>query len=190
MTLVFIFGPPAVGKMAVGLELERLTGLRLFHNHMAVDPVLQLFPFGSPPFQRLVGEFRRRVFEEVASSELPGLIFTYAWALEDPGERETVDRLTAVFSARGARVCYVELEADQSARLQRNDTPLRLQEKPSKRDLARSRARLLAADAKHQLNTNGAFFYPGDHLKIDNTTLDPDAVAERVVQHFKLSRAR
>jgi hypothetical protein len=37
MTLVIIFGPPAVGKMAVGMELEHLTGFRLFH--MTVDPV-------------------------------------------------------------------------------------------------------------------------------------------------------
>jgi hypothetical protein len=34
MTLVVIFEPPAVGKMTVGMEIERRTGLRLFHNHM------------------------------------------------------------------------------------------------------------------------------------------------------------
>ncbi|MBK6922879.1 MAG: hypothetical protein IPH07_36165 [Deltaproteobacteria bacterium] len=190
MALVLIFGPPAVGKMAVGLELERLTGLRLFHNHMAVDPVLQLFPFGSAPFQRLVGEFRHRVFEEVASSDLPGLIFTYVWALDDPKERDAIDRLTGIFGARGSPIHYVELEAEQSVRLHRNETPLRLQEKKSKRDLARSRARLLAGDAKHQLNTAGNFFYPDDHLKIDNTLLEPPAVAELIVRHFKVSRLR
>ena len=30
MKLIVIFGPPAVGKMTVGLELQRRTGLRLF----------------------------------------------------------------------------------------------------------------------------------------------------------------
>src|SRR6188508_1133674 len=59
MTLVIIFGPPAVGKMTVGLALERLTGFRLFHNHMTVDPVIRLFPFESPAYRRLVQEFRR-----------------------------------------------------------------------------------------------------------------------------------
>jgi hypothetical protein len=77
MTLVIIFGPPAVGKMTVGLALERLTGFRLFHNHMTVDPVIRLFPFESPAYRRLVQEFRRRIFEEFASSEEPGLIFTF-----------------------------------------------------------------------------------------------------------------
>jgi hypothetical protein len=50
MTLVIIFGPPAVGKMTVGLELQRLTGFGLFHNHMTVDPVIRLFPFDSAPY--------------------------------------------------------------------------------------------------------------------------------------------
>lgn len=57
--LVFIIGPAAVGKMTVGAELARRTGLRLFHNHQTIDLVLQFFPFGSPPYKRLVREFRR-----------------------------------------------------------------------------------------------------------------------------------
>lgn len=58
MKLVIIFGPLAVGKMTVGYELERLTGLRLFHNHMTIDLILHFFAFGQPPFRRLVSEFR------------------------------------------------------------------------------------------------------------------------------------
>jgi len=30
--LVIIFGPQAVGKMTVGQELEKITGLKLFHS--------------------------------------------------------------------------------------------------------------------------------------------------------------
>lgn len=186
MTLVVIFGPPAVGKMAVGFELERLTGLRLFHNHMTVDPVLQLFPFGSPAFARLVSEFRCRIFEEVVASDLPGLIFTYVWALDDPRDKEAIDRLVRIFTDRGAVVCFVELQASQPERLLRNETPLRLAEKKAKRDLDSSRAHLLEADAKYQLNTQGPFFYPERHLKIDNTRLEPLAVAQRIVSHFQL----
>ena len=76
-TLVFLLGPPAVGKMTVRHELAQRTGFRLFHNHQTIDLVLRFFDFGTPPFHRLVGEFRRRIFEEVAASDLAGLIFTY-----------------------------------------------------------------------------------------------------------------
>src|SRR5687768_16427169 len=74
MKFVVIFGPPAVGKMTVGHELAKITGLKLFHNHMPIDLVLNFFDFREAPFFRLVSEFRRRVLEEVAASELPRLI--------------------------------------------------------------------------------------------------------------------
>lgn len=43
MKLIIIFGPHAVGKMTVGQELAKLTELKLFHNHMTIDIVSDLF---------------------------------------------------------------------------------------------------------------------------------------------------
>lgn len=37
MKLVFLFGPQAVGKMTIGHELEKITQLKLLHNHMTID---------------------------------------------------------------------------------------------------------------------------------------------------------
>lgn len=37
--LIMITGPQAVGKMTVGQELEKITNLKLFHNHMTIDLV-------------------------------------------------------------------------------------------------------------------------------------------------------
>lgn len=185
-TLVFIVGPPAVGKMTVGYELAARTGLRLFHNHQTIELVLQFFPFGSPPFRRLVQEFRRRIFEEAAASDLPGLIFTYVWAFDQPSDDASVADLAAIFTARGARVVYIELEATQAERLRRNKTELRLAQKPSKRDLAASRQRLLENDATYQLNSAGRFDGRTDYLRIDNTSLPPSQVAEQIVLHFSL----
>ncbi len=76
MYFIIIFGPPAVGKMTVGLELEKLTGIKLFHNHTTIEPILKYFEFGSPAFNRLVKNFRRQIFNEVANSDLTGLAFT------------------------------------------------------------------------------------------------------------------
>ena len=185
--LVVLVGPPAVGKMTVGHELAMRTGLRLFHNHHTIDLVLRFFAFGTPPFQRLVGEFRRRMFEEVAASELPGLIFTYVWAFDHAADADAVESYVAPFRARGGRVVFVELEATQEERLRRNETPFRLAEKPFKRDLVASRERLLADDAAYQLNSHGAFDARDDYLRLNTTTLSAAAVAERVIAHFGLS---
>ena len=43
MKFVLNAGPPAVGKMAVGLELSALTGFKLFHNHASIDAALSVF---------------------------------------------------------------------------------------------------------------------------------------------------
>jgi shikimate kinase len=187
-TLVFIIGPPAVGKMTVGHELAQRTGLKLFHNHHTIDLVLNFFPFGTPPFGRLVGEFRRRIFEEVAASDLPGLIFTYVWAFDQQSDTAYVEELAAIFHARGARVVYVELEATQEERLRRNETEFRLAQKPSKRNLAESRERLLRQDLRYRLNSGGAFDSRSDYLRVDNTEVEASAVAEQVIHHFRLAR--
>lgn len=187
--LVFIIGPPAVGKMTVGYELARRTGLRLFHNHQTIELVLQFFPFGTAPFVRLLREFRRRIMEEVAASDLPGLIFTYVWAFDRPSDHTSVGELAAIFTSRGGRVVYVELEATQEERLRRNETEFRLAEKPSKRDVAASRQRLLEHDAVYRMNSAGEFDGRADYLRIDNTALSPEDVAERIIAHFSLGRA-
>lgn len=184
--LIFIVGPPAVGKMTVGHELAQRTGLRLFHNHQTIDLVLRFFEFGTPPFSRLVHEFRRRIFEEVAESNLPGLIFTFVWAFDDPRDAAIVEQYAKIFRERNRRVVFVELEASQEERLRRNATEFRLAEKPSKRDLELSKRRLLDDDARYQLNSQGAFDGREDYFRIDTTELTAAEVAERVVAHFDL----
>lgn len=187
-TLVFIVGPPAVGKMTVGRELERITGLPLFHNHMTLELVLPFFEFGSEPFTRLVGGFRRSLFEEVAASDRPGLIFTYVWAFDQPGDRRFVEEVVEIFAAEGGRTVFVELQADLQTRLWRNTTELRLAHKPSKRDVAASEARLRTTEEAHRMSSDGAFPFPDHHLRIDNTRLEPAEVAERIAERFGLPR--
>jgi hypothetical protein len=183
--LVVICGPPAVGKMTVGLELSAQTGIPLFHNHLSIEPVLPVFEFGTPAFNRLVENFRDQMFREVAASDLPGLIFTMMWAFDYPSDLELIERVMEVFESRGGRTVFVELEADIDTRISRNSTELRLAAKPSKRDVEASLLRLLAADDEYQLNSDGDFPFT-EHLKIDNTHLEPRVVADQVVAHFDL----
>jgi hypothetical protein len=186
--LVFVVGPGAVGKMTVGAELAARTGLKLFHNHQTIELLLQLFPWGSPQFSRLLGEFRRRIFEEAAGSDLPGLIFTYVWAFDQPGDDAEVERYASIFRSHGGAVFYVELQATQAVRLERNESAFRLAEKPSKRDIAESRRRLLSMDADYQLDSGERFAGRADYMRVDNTTLSPNDVAEMVIARFGLTR--
>jgi hypothetical protein len=186
-TLVVLLGPPAVGKMATGRALEELTGYPLFHNHMTIELVLPFFEFGSEPFSRLVGEFRKQLFAEVLRSGLPGLIFTWVWAFNEPSDRAFIDELRDRFSKSGWRVVFVELWADLETRLARNRTELRLLEKASKRDLDASEARVLDAEDRYRMSSDGHFPFE-DHLLIDNTRLEREQTARRIVEHFSLER--
>lgn len=184
-SLVWICGPPAVGKMTVGRELSEITGLPLFHNHLSIEAVLPVFEYGSPPFNRIVGQLRDSMFAEAAKSDLPGLIYTMAWAFDHPSDLRFVEKQKAVFEAHGGRAVFVELVADLETRLARNASEPRVSSKPSKRDLEASRKRVLEADQAYQLNSTGGFPFP-DYLRIDNTHLAPRAAAEQIAAFFEL----
>jgi hypothetical protein len=183
---VIIFGPPAVGKMTVGYELSKITGLRLFHNHMTIELVLNFFDFGQPQFHWLVGEFRRRIFEEVAASDLPGLIFTYVWAIDHPADKAFIDEVCNIFREQGGEIYFVELEADLAERLRRNETEFRLAQKHSKRQVEESRRRLIEADGKYKLNSEAGFFPGENYVKINNTHLSATETARMIAEKFGL----
>ena len=188
-TLVFLTGPPAVGKMTVGEELSRLTGIPLFHNHLSIEAVLPVFDFGTPAFNRIVTSLREQVVTEAAESDLPGVIFTYVWAFNHPGDLEYVNKFRDIFESRGGRVVYPELWADVETRLRRNESPERLSAKASKRDVEASRARLLESDEKYRLSSDGDFPL-APHLLVDNSDLSPAEAAERIARHFDLPLSR
>jgi len=192
MHLVVIFGPPAVGKMTVGHELTKLTGYKLFHNHMTVEPVLDIFAFGSPPYGRLVNAFRRMLMEEAVDSGLPGLVFTFVWGLELDSDHELVSSYVDLVESRGGRVSFVELYADQAERITRNTTEFRLDRKRSKRDVEFSHGNLLQLDQEFVMNTGGVptigekVWAGRDYLRVDNTDLSAADVAARIGEAFDL----
>lgn len=79
MTFVLLYGPPAVGKLTVAKELAKLTGFKVFHNHLSIDLVETVFPRGTPSFGRVGKAIRELVFEEAARENV-SLIFTYVYA--------------------------------------------------------------------------------------------------------------
>ena len=179
MKLVLIIGSGAVGKMTVGQELMKITDLRLFHNHMMIEPVIDIFgTFHAPAIIRL----REVVFEEFLKSDKAGMIFTVMWAFDMPSDREYVMNIASKFD----EVYCVELIADQSVRLMRNKTENRLQNKASKRDVSASDKRILNEDANHRLVSEPGEIPFENYLRIDNTSLSADEVAKMIKEKFAL----
>lgn len=188
--MVIIFGPAAVGKMTVGQRLSDITNYPLFHNHITIELLLKYFPFNSEAFSRLNKLFREEIIAELAKSNYGGMIFTFMWDLRDHSDKEYLQDLIAKFTNDLSSVAFVELQADQSVRIERNRSENRLVEKPSKRNLEWSDNNLKAVDQDHVLNTSAQHPFPfsARHLKIENSTREPQEVAEEIASFFGLPR--
>ncbi|MBQ1256430.1 MAG: AAA family ATPase [Clostridia bacterium] len=186
MKFMLITGPQAVGKMTVGEEVAKKTGLKLFHNHMTIELVSKFFSYGTDAGKRLVHSFRQQIFDEVIKSDLPGLIFTFVWAFNMQEDWDYVDALVKKFENAGAETYVVELQADVEERLRRNKTEHRLMEKPTKRNVEWSESELLRSMDKYRLNSLEKEIPYRNYLKIDNTHLSAEETAEKIVKHFGL----
>ena len=185
MKFILIFGPPAVGKMTVGHEIEKITGYKLLHDHMTSDLISSLFEIDSSIYFRLNNIFRYEIFKEAAKSNLKGLIFTHPWAIDEKYDTEFINNSVNIFEKENIDVFYVELEATVDERLKRNKSDFRLKIKPSKRDTAYSEARLLEHDKKFRLNTHKNEFTRKNYLKINSTNMTAEETAQLIKETFK-----
>ena len=181
MKLLILIGDSAVGKMTVGQELTKITPFRLFHNHMMIEPVLEIFgAFDGGVIQRL----REVIFEEFAKSDHYGMIFTFMWAFDMESDWAYIERVREIFGLPEEDVYYVELIAPQEVRLARNATDNRLKHKASKRDIDASNARLIRDDANYRcVSLPGEIPYP-NYLRLENAEISAQEAARIIKEHF------
>ena len=182
MKLVFIIGSGAVGKMTVGQELMKLTGLRLFHNHMAIEQVIEIF--GRYDGKTVV-DVRDAIFKNFAASDLEGMIFTFMWAFDQQADWDYVQHVKNIFSPYGTQFYCAELIAPKEVRLKRNATENRCRNKASKADTAFSAA-MIEQEEKYRLVSREGEVPFENYLRIDNTNLSAHDAALRIKEAFGL----
>jgi predicted kinase len=174
--LIFLFGLPGVGKLTVARELAKLTGFKLFHNHLVVDLVGSVFEFGSQPFVELREKIWLAVFSEAAAASLSGLIFTFAF---DRTVRSTfIEHTREVIESSEGEIFFVELKCSTEVLEQRIEHPSR-----------KSFGKLSDVADFRQLKEAGAFVDPGipqERLVVDTTSLSASDAANLIVSKFGL----
>ena len=181
MKLLIIIGDSAVGKMTVGQELCKITPFRLFHNHMAIEPVLEIFgSFHGPAIHRI----RDVIFEEFAKTDQYGMIFTYMWAFDMPSDWGYIQHVKDIFGLPEEDIYYVELIAPQSVRLERNRTENRLQYKASKRDIVASDNRLLRDDSNYRCVSDPGEIPFSNYLRLENGDIPAEEAARIIKETF------
>ncbi|PCD01763.1 shikimate kinase [Sphingomonas spermidinifaciens] len=170
MTLLLLHGPPASGKLTIGRIVAERTGFALFHNHLVVDAVTALFPFGSEPFVRLREATWLALLGEAAAA---GRDTIFTFAPEPTVTQAFIPTLAEAWHKAGRRTLVVALTidvAEQERRLVEAD----------RRAFGKLTDVELLRGLRSEMAACGAVMPPAD-LTIDTGNVPPDKAASRIV---------
>lgn len=176
MKLIFIYGPPAVGKLTVAKALESLTGIPLADNHSLLNPVAKVFGWDHPERERLGRSFRLEFFQAAARAN-KSMITTFG------GGGETFDDfikdVCKVVKAEGGEVVFVRLLAPKEVLFERvrHDSRERHAKMRTIEELEEKISRTPDICAKALV---------GEHLEMDTSEHLPDHMAKMIKEYYQL----
>lgn len=174
MDLLFLHGGIASGKLTIARELGSRLGFAVFHNHLVVDALTPVFPFGSPPFVELRERFWLDVLGEAART---GISTIFTFAPEPTVPAGFPDRVKSAVETLGGRVHLVELAVSAEEQERRIALPSRT-EFGKLTDVSILR-RLRGEDPSS--------VPPPADLRIDTDRVAPAEAAERIIETLGLS---
>lgn len=175
--MVFIYGPPAVGKLTVAQELSKVTGYRYFSNHQASDPVRAILDFDQDPakFRRVANDVKHLIIEKAIELDLPGLIMTFCYSRPD-GDYN-LKNIMSFLKERNVNTYFTRLHCTDEALFARVEDPSRrsgLALKITEVD------KLRAALKKHGFKDEIPYV---ESFSIDNTRISPEEAARQIAQY-------
>jgi broad-specificity NMP kinase len=116
MKLLFIYRPPAAGKLTVAQELEKRIGFRIFHNHLTIELAKEIVQENNQIRSDLIDVLRLDVIEAATKAKI-NLIFTFVYAA-GLDEKFVTDAHNVV-EKNGGEVCFVLLTSKREVLAQR-----------------------------------------------------------------------
>ncbi len=175
MNLIFIYGPPAAGKLTVAEKVQEITGYRILENNLTNVAALALFPFGSPSFGKIVEELRLSLFKEAVSGSV-NMIFTFVYALgRDDG---FVKKIVDLVESGNGHVYFVRLFCPREVLLGRVSNASR-QHRPK----ITSPDKLQGLLEENNLLSSIPFV---ESLYLDTSSQGPEESAINIIAHYRL----
>jgi len=175
MDIIFIYGAPATGKHTVAKEIQKLTGFKLFHNHLTADLAASVFDFGTQEYSDLSTKLRLTIIDLCIKNNVRGLIFTFAYGLETfkgKGDDKFVKHLVALMDKHG-KITFVKLECSKEEQLRR------LTSESRKKYKKLTKINILNK-IQSEFRTNKTIPYVNS-LVIDNSSLSPKESAAKIL---------
>ena len=170
----------SVGKFTTANELSKLTGYKLFHNHLTVEAVSSIFPEKEPPYSSIISQIRLTMLDEAAKAGRDTIFtFGYSGAVDDDQVRHIVEAV----ESHGGEVDFVQLYAPQGEllkhRIEGNSRKAMAKETDPKR--------LRKVLAERDMYATVPY---SNNLRINNSELPPGQAARQIVSHFDLPLLR
>ena len=174
MKLIVIHGAPAVGKLTVANELSKLTGYKVFHNHLSIDCVKPVFDFGTPEFWRVVGRVRDLIISEAIREQISLIhTFCYEFGADDEYFRKLID--SAEHYGGEAHLVLLICDDDERRRRIGNESRVKI-------------GKLTNPDRVGESDVELNKPLPGrETLIIDTTHELPENTARRIAEHYGLA---
>jgi len=175
--IIFLYGPPAVGKLTIAKVLASKIDYRLLHNHLLVNPIAEVFPFENPANRLLTREFRLRIIEEAIKSNV-NLINTFGIAGNNPFEH--IEDIIKTVNTHNGEICLVHLTANKETLLNRVEDNFR---KEHGKSLSKEMLKELFKENHDIFNK-----YQGiEHLSLNTSESAPDVSAETIINYYNLA---
>lgn len=171
MNLLFLYGPPASGKLTIGNELKKLTGYPLFHNHLTYDFVHSLYPDNLPDHFDLIDNLRLNVIEYCARNNT-GLIYTYVY--EGTDDDEFVTSIINTVESHDGKIIFIEVSCPDDVLLSRVGNKSR---KAYQKLTDQAKLSTLLKERRF------ASMPQSEILKVDTSKVSPTEAAEYILSH-------
>lgn len=176
MTLVLIYGAPGTGKLTIASELSKQTNFSLFHNHMILNALSEIFGYDNPIRRKLEKEFRLRTIEEAVKASMDIIVTGVIM-------RDNVDfyrKIIKIVLDNKGECLLVHLVANKEALEKRIG-------EDSRRKLKKiSTTEKLEEWLQKYPESFEKIDYP-NQFSIDTSSLSPVEVVENIIQHYKLA---
>ena len=173
MKVIFLYGPPASGKLTIAKKLAEKTGISLFHNHLTFDLAEVLYEPFTQPFYDYCADLRLDVFGDAKFAHRD-LIFTFFYI--PPDDTNFVNQIIHI--AGEDNVKFVKIEASSDTLLDRVEN--------------KDRAKYSKINSKSVLtkylkeNNWSESIEKTDSLIISTDNLTPDEAVQKIIEEYDL----